>query len=86
VLQPQRAKELRDSLAQPQSRAGLAAALTQLKSRLDDIGLTYDDLSGADPSLAQRSSIIRARFGMCYEATCRQVGCAIKAVKYCCSS
>jgi hypothetical protein len=49
VLQPQRAKELRDSLAQPQSRAGLAAALTQLKSRLDDIGLTYEDLSGALP-------------------------------------
>ena len=47
MLQPQRAKELRDSLAQPQSRAGLSAALTQLKSRLDDIGLAYDDLSGA---------------------------------------
>ena len=46
MLQPQRAKELRDSLAQPQSRAGLSAALTQLKSRLDDIGLAYDDLSG----------------------------------------
>lgn len=46
VLHPQRTKELRDSLAQPQSRAGLAAALTQLKARLDDVGLSYEDLSG----------------------------------------
>lgn len=46
VLHPQRAKALRDLLAQPQSRAGLAAALAQLKGRLDDMGLPYEDLSG----------------------------------------
>ncbi len=34
-------------LAQLQSRAGLASALTQLKARLDAAGLAYEDLSGA---------------------------------------
>ncbi len=47
VLHPTRAKELRDALAQPQSRAGLAEALTALKARLDASGVAYEDLSGA---------------------------------------
>lgn len=46
MLHPRRALELKESLAQPQSRAGLAAALTQLKARLDASGLAYEDLSG----------------------------------------
>mmetsp|Transcript_8405 Transcript_8405/g.25207 ORF Transcript_8405/g.25207 Transcript_8405/m.25207 type:complete len:884 (+) Transcript_8405:164-2815(+) len=51
VLNPVRAKELQESLAKPQSRAGLNDALTSLKERLDAIGLVYQDLSGRPKNL-----------------------------------
>ena len=66
VLNPSRAKELRDALAEPQSRSGLAAALSQLKVTLDACGLAYQDLSGAfkrHRALAQTQSWVpRAAF------------------------
>lgn len=46
VLQPHKAKELQQSLAKPQSLAGLSEALTALKARLESEGVAYKDLTG----------------------------------------